>query len=87
MGERKGDGIVREFEVNMYILLYFKWITKKDLLYSTVQNSAECYVEFWMGGIFEREWIHVYVSLSHSAVNLKQSNCQSATLPYNTSYI
>ena len=26
----------------MYILLYLKWITNKDLLYSTV-NSAQCY--------------------------------------------
>ena len=38
-GVRKG--IVREFEINMYTLLYFKWITKKDLLYST-ENSAQC---------------------------------------------
>ena len=34
-------GIVREFEINMYTLLYFKWITKKGLLYST-ENSAQC---------------------------------------------
>ena len=34
-------GIVREFEINMYALQYFKWITKKDLLYST-ENSAQC---------------------------------------------
>ena len=40
-GEEWGEGIVREFEINMYTLLYFKWITKKDLLYST-ENSAQC---------------------------------------------
>ena len=30
-----GEWIVREFEIDMYILLYFKWITNKDLLYNT----------------------------------------------------
>jgi len=29
----------REFEIDMYTLLYFKWIVSKDLLYST-GNSA-----------------------------------------------
>ena len=30
-----GEGIVREFGMDMYKLLYWKWITNKDLLYST----------------------------------------------------
>ena len=34
-GEGCGEGIVREFGINMYTLLYFKWITNKDLLYNT----------------------------------------------------
>ena len=42
-GERWGDGIVREFGMNMYTLLYLKWLTNKDLLYST-GNSAQFYV-------------------------------------------
>ena len=50
-GEEQGEGIVREFEINMYTLLYLKWVTNKDLLYSTV-NSAQCYVAAWMGGGF-----------------------------------
>ena len=29
----QGEGIVREFGKVMYILLYSKWITNKDLLY------------------------------------------------------
>ena len=29
-----GEGTVREFEVVMDTLLYLKWITNKDLLYS-----------------------------------------------------
>ena len=33
----------------MYMLLYLKWITNKDLLYSTL-NSAQCYVGAWIWG-------------------------------------
>ena len=36
-------GIVREFGMDLYTLLYLKWITNKDLLYST-GNSAQYYV-------------------------------------------
>ena len=54
----RGEGIVREFGIHMYTLLYLKGITKKDLLYST-RNSAQCYVAAWMGGEFGGEWIHV----------------------------
>ena len=32
-----------EFGIDMYTLLYLKWITKKDLSYST-GNSAQYYV-------------------------------------------
>ena len=54
----------------MYTLLYPKWVTNKDLLYST-WNSAQCYVAAWMGAGFGREWIHLYVWLSPLAVHLK----------------
>ena len=36
-----GEGIVREFGMDMYTLLYLKWITKKDVQFST-WNSAQC---------------------------------------------
>ena len=52
------NGAIREFGMGMYTLLYLKWITNKDLLYST-WNSAQCYVAAWMGGEFGEEWIHV----------------------------
>ena len=45
------EGIVREFWIDMYTLLYLKCITNNDLLYST-WNSALCYVVAWMGGEF-----------------------------------
>ena len=59
-----GGRIVREFGMDMYILLYLKWITNKDLLCST-GNSAECYVAVWMEGEFGGDWIHVYVWLKN----------------------
>ena len=55
----QGEGIVREFGMDMYTLLYLKWITNKDILYST-RNSASCYVAAFMGEEFGGEWIHVY---------------------------
>jgi len=50
----EGDGIVREFGMDMYTLLYLKWITNKDLLYST-WNSAQSYVAAWAGEEFRGE--------------------------------
>ena len=35
------EGIVKDFRMDVYTLLYLKWITNKDLLYST-WNSAQC---------------------------------------------
>ena len=58
--EGRREGLVREFGIDMYTLLYFKRITNKDLLYST-GNSAQCYVAAWMGGESGGEWIYVYV--------------------------
>jgi len=56
----------------MYTLIYFKWITNKDLLYST-SNSTQCYVAPWMGGESGGEWIHVYVWLSPFVLHQKLS--------------
>ena len=39
----------REFGVDRYTLLYLKWITNKDPMYSR-GNSAQCYVAAWIGG-------------------------------------
>ena len=81
-----GKGIVREFGKVMYMLLFSKWITNKDLLYST-GNSAQCYVAAWMGGEFGGEWIHVYVWLSpfasmymYSRVSLLVCICMAESL-------
>ena len=41
-----------------------------DILYST-WNSAQCYIEAWMGEEFGGKCIQVYVWLSPLAVHLK----------------
>ena len=48
-----GEGRVREFEMDMYTLLYLKWIMNKDLLQSA-GNSAQCYVSAWTGQLWGR---------------------------------
>ena len=60
-------GGVRELGMDVYRMQYLKWVTSKDLPYSTA-NSAQGYVAAWMGGEFGEEWIHVYVWLSPLAV-------------------
>ena len=70
-GEGSVEEIVREFGIDMYTLLYFKWITPKVLWYSTGASAAQCYMAAWTGGEFGGEWIHVYVWLSPFAVRLK----------------
>ena len=69
-GESWGEGIVREFGMDMYTLLYSKGITNKDLLYSA-RNSAQRYVAAWMGREFGGEWMPEYVWLSPFAMHLK----------------
>ena len=47
------EGIVRELGMDMWMLLYVKWITNKDLLFST-WSSAQCYMVAQMGGVWGR---------------------------------
>ena len=55
-----GKGIVRDLEVDVYTLLYLKWIANKDLLYST-WNSAQCYVAAgWEGGLGKNGDMYMY---------------------------
>ena len=62
IGEGWAEGIVTEFGMDMYTLLYLEWVTNKGLLYST-WNSAQCYVADWMRGEFGEEWLHGYIRL------------------------
>ena len=56
--------------MDMYTLLYLKWITNGDLLYC-IGNSAQSNVAAWMGRESGGEWIHAYAWLSSFAVHLK----------------
>ena len=58
--------------MGMYTAI-LKWITNKDLLYST-WNPVQSYVAAWMGGGFGEDWIHVYVWLSPFAVQQRHHN-------------
>ena len=78
----RGEGIVWESGMDIHTLLNFKWITNKDLLYST-GNSAQCYMVAWKGGGFGGKWIHVYVGLSPLASHSKLSQrCELAIPQY-----
>ena len=58
-GENGFGGVVRNFGIDMYILLYLKWIIIKDLLYSIVK-SAQYHVTIQMG---KKLKINKYVSM------------------------
>ena len=50
LGEGWGEGIVREFGVDMDTLLYFKGITNKDLLDSTGNSAQYSVITLWSPG-------------------------------------
>ena len=41
-GDKWREEMLRKFGINMYTLLYLKWITNKDLLYSTGNSAQLC---------------------------------------------
>ena len=49
--------------MDMYSLLYLKWITDKDIQYST-WNSVQCYVAAWIGGDLRGECTRVCLAES-----------------------
>ena len=71
VGEGRGEGVVRKFGMDKYTVLHLKWITNKDLLYST-WGSAQYYLAAWMGGEF---WgiMNTCLWLSSFAIHLKLS--------------
>ena len=58
--------------MDVYTLLYLKWITNKVLLHN-IGNSGQCYVAAWMGGEVGGQWIHVCEWLSPFTVHQKLS--------------
>ena len=60
---RMGEGIVKEFGINKYTLLYLKWRTKKDLPDST-WNSAQRLCGSLDGRGIGGQWIYACVWLN-----------------------
>ena len=56
----EAGGINCEIGIDIYTLLYIKYITNKNLLYST-GNSTQYSVMTYMGIESKKEWIYVYV--------------------------
>ena len=56
-------GKVEVLSIDLYTLLYLKWLTNKDPPHST-GHPAQCYVTAWRGGVFGREQIHACVWLN-----------------------
>jgi len=96
------EGIVREFGVDMLYLnmLYWKYITNKDLLYST-GNSAQCYVAAgWKGSLSENGYSYMYgwipspltwtyhniVNQLFSSVHFSRSVMSDSSWPHESQY-
>ena len=81
LGERTKKGIVREFGVSVYILLYLKWITNKDLLHGSLLNVM------WQPG-WEvnsgEEYICMAKFLHYSPKTIKTMFVNRTTLIHNT---
>ena len=71
VGKGWREGIVKQLGMDMYTLLYLKWITSEDLLYSTGNCLMLC--GSLEGGESGGERIHVHLWLSPFAVHLKLS--------------
>ena len=54
-----GEGIVRELEIHMYTLLYFKWTTSKDLQRMLLNAMWQ---PGWEGSLRENGYM-LYISL------------------------
>ena len=50
LGEGCGEGIVREFGMDMDTLLYLTWRTNKDLLSSTGDSAQYSVITSWLPG-------------------------------------
>ncbi len=54
-----GEGIVREFGIGMYTLLYFQWITNKVCTaHGTLLNVTQ--QPGWEGSLGENGYMHMY---------------------------
>ena len=55
-----GEGTVRKFGIDTHTLLYSKWITSKDLLYSTGNSAHVIWRPGWEGSLGEHGSMYMY---------------------------
>ena len=58
MADRFFTSTTWEAQMDMYTLLYLKWITNKDLLYRTLLNAM--WQPGWEGSLGENGYMHIY---------------------------
>ena len=57
-----GEGIVREFGMDMYTLLYLKWITNKNPLYIAHGTLLNVMWQLgWEGSLGENGYMYMYM--------------------------
>ena len=54
------EGRNRNLGMDMYTLLYLKWITNKDLLYSTGNSAQRMRQPGWEGSLGENGYMYMY---------------------------
>ena len=54
-----GEGIFREFGMSMCTLPYLKWITSKDLVYSTGNSLSVMWQPGWEGSLGETGYLYM----------------------------
>ena len=56
-----GEGIVREFGMDRYTLLYLKWITNQGVLYIALGTLLNVMWQLgWEGSLEENGYIYMY---------------------------
>ena len=75
-----GEGTGKDIGEVVYTLRYLKWITNKNLLYST-QNSAQHYVPVWMGGRYWRR-IDICIYMAEESLHCSLETITTLLISY-----
>ena len=55
-----GEGVVREFGMDVYSLLRLKWTANKDALYSTGKCAHRSVLVWMEGSVGENGYVYMY---------------------------
>ena len=55
-----GEGVVREFGMDVYSLLRLKWTANKDALYSTGKCAHRSVLVWMEGSVWENGYVYMY---------------------------